>query len=84
MNTIEILFIGDIVGKPGLQILQTFLKNLVENNNIDFIIANGENVSDGKGITEKELKILNELGVNVITGGNHIFEKTTISRNCKN
>jgi len=75
LNTLEILFIGDIVGKPGIQILQTFLKNLVENNKIDFIIANGENVADGKGITEKELKILTDLGISVITGGNHIFEK---------
>lgn len=75
MKDLKVLFIGDIVGKPGLQILQTFLKNLIENNDIDFVIANGENVSDGKGITEKELKVLTDLGVNVITGGNHTFEK---------
>ncbi len=75
MNKVKVLFIGDVVGKPGMQIIQTFLKSIVQNNQIDFIIANGENLSDGKGIIEKDGKQLFELGVNVITGGNHIWEK---------
>lgn len=75
MKNLEVLFIGDIVGKPGIKIVQTFLKIIKENNDIDLVIANGENIADGKGITEKELKILYELGVKVVTGGNHIFEK---------
>jgi metallophosphoesterase (TIGR00282 family) len=75
LEKVKVLFIGDVVGKPGIQILQTFLKNIVQNNQIDFIIANGENLSDGKGIIEKDGKQLFELGVNVITGGNHIWEK---------
>ncbi len=75
MDTIKILFVGDVVGKPGIQILQTFLKSIVQNNQIDFVIANGENVADGKGITEKEGKELFDIGINVVTGGNHIWEK---------
>ena len=87
MTSLNVLFIGDIVGKPGIKIIQTFLKIIVENNKIDLVIANGENIADGKGITEKELRILNDLGVKVITGGNHIFEKQqfqTIAKNEKN
>lgn len=75
MNKLKVLFVGDVVGKPGMQILQTFLKSIVQNNNIDFIIANGENLTDGKGIIEKDGKELFDLGVNVITGGNHIWER---------
>ncbi|MBM4174929.1 MAG: TIGR00282 family metallophosphoesterase [Ignavibacteria bacterium] len=75
MDKVKILFIGDIVGKPGIQILQTFLKSIVQNNSVDFIIANGENLTDGRGIIEKDGKSIFELGVNVITGGNHIWEK---------
>lgn len=75
MKDIKILFIGDIVGEPGYKIVQTFLKSIVTNNRIDFVIANGENLADGRGITPKEGAKLFELGVNVLTGGNHIFEK---------
>ncbi|MCX6150145.1 MAG: TIGR00282 family metallophosphoesterase [Ignavibacteriales bacterium] len=75
MNSINILFIGDIIGKPGLDMVITWLPSLVKKYKTDFIIANGENVSDGKGCTEKEGKILFDLGVNVITGGNHTWDK---------
>lgn len=72
---INILFVGDIVGKPGLDIVQTWLPSLEKKYKADIIIANGENASDGKGLTEKEAKILFELGVKVITGGNHTWDK---------
>lgn len=72
---INILFIGDIVGEPGLNIVQMYLPSLQKKYRADVIIANGENLSDGKGCTEKEAKILFELGVNVITGGNHTWDK---------
>jgi len=73
--TINILFIGDIVGKPGLEMVQTWLPGLKNKYRADFIIANGENAADGKGCTEKEGRILFDLGVNVITGGNHTWDK---------
>jgi hypothetical protein len=75
MNFIKVLFIGDIVGLPGLHFTQTFLPSIVQKYKPDLVIANGENVSDGKGCTEKEAKILFDLGVNVITGGNHTWDK---------
>lgn len=71
----NILFIGDIVGQPGLDIVRMWLPSLQKKYRIDIVIANGENVSEGKGCTEKEAKMLFELGVNVITGGNHTWDK---------
>lgn len=75
MNSINILFVGDIIGKPGLNIVQTWLPGLIQKYKADFVIANGENASDGKGCTDKEGKILFDLGVHVITGGNHTWDK---------
>jgi len=72
---INILFVGDIIGKPGLQMVETWLPSLEKKYKADIIIANGENVAEGKGCTEKEGKILFDLGVNVITGGNHTWDK---------
>ena len=73
--TINILFIGDIIGEPGLNIVQMYLPSLIKKYRVDVTIANGENASDGKGCTEREAKILFDLGVNVITGGNHTWDK---------
>jgi metallophosphoesterase (TIGR00282 family) len=73
--TTSVLFIGDIVGQPGLDIVQMYLPSLQKKYRIDITIVNGENVADGKGCTEKEAKTLFELGVNVITGGNHTWDK---------
>ncbi len=75
MNEFNILFVGDIVGEPGMNIVQTFLPSLIQKYKADFVIANGENASDGKGCTVKEGKALFELGVDVITGGNHTWDK---------
>ncbi len=75
MKSISVLFIGDIIGAPGLDFTQTFLPSIIQKYKPDLIIANGENISDGKGCTEKEAKILFDLGVKVITGGNHTWDK---------
>jgi metallophosphoesterase (TIGR00282 family) len=73
-KTLNILFIGDIVGKPGLDIVELLLKNFVQKYNIDFCIANGENLVDGKGINEEAANKVFSLGVHVITGGNHLWD----------
>lgn len=75
MNLVNILFIGDIVGKPGMDMVQTWLPGLIQKYKPDLIIANGENASDGKGCTNKEGEVLFNLGVHVITGGNHTWDK---------
>ena len=73
--TINILFIGDIIGKPGLEMLQTWLPGIEKKYRADVMIANAENAADGKGCTAKEGKILFDLGVKVLTGGNHTWDK---------
>ncbi|MDP4115782.1 MAG: TIGR00282 family metallophosphoesterase [Bacteroidota bacterium] len=75
MNSINILFIGDIVGKPGMNVVQTWLPSIIQKYKADFVIVNGENASDGKGCTDKEGRPLFDIGVNVITGGNHTWDK---------
>ncbi len=72
---LNILFIGDIVGDPGLSLLETILPSLIKKYNADFVIANGENSHQGKGINRVIIQNLYDLGVHVITGGNHSFAK---------
>jgi len=71
----NILFVGDIVGEPGLSLLETILPSLIENYESDFVIVNGENSHKGKGINRSIIKRLYDVGVHVITGGNHSFAK---------
>jgi metallophosphoesterase (TIGR00282 family) len=71
---IKLLFIGDIVGFPGLDFVCENLQSLVEKYKSNFVVVNGENICNGKGITEQEATKLFELGTNVITTGNHIWE----------
>ena len=72
----RILFLGDVVGISGCSKLMNNLKNEIKSKKIDFVIVNGENASDdGKGITQDITKDLFEIGVDVITSGNHIWDK---------
>ena len=71
----RILFIGDIVGRPGRQLVKTGLAALVSRHEIDFVIANAENAAAGFGITREIGDELLELGVDVMTSGNHIWDK---------
>lgn len=71
----RIAFIGDIVGRPGRKIIKENLSKIKEEYNIDFVIANGENASHGFGLTIKNCDELFKAGINVITGGNHTFDK---------
>ncbi len=73
---LNILFIGDIVGAPGMDVVRMWLPALKKKYKTDIIIVNGENSSDGKGCTKKEGEELFELGVDVITGGNHTWDKS--------
>jgi 2',3'-cyclic-nucleotide 2'-phosphodiesterase len=75
---VKILFIGDIFGKPGRTIVRERLKELVRENGADLIIANGENSAAGFGITPALADELFELGIDVITTGNHVWDKREI------
>src|SRR4030088_1611071 len=72
---IRILFIGDIVGRPGRDLVRHGLQAIVEYHQIDFVIANAENSAAGFGITREIGDELLELGVDVLTSGNHIWDK---------
>jgi 2',3'-cyclic-nucleotide 2'-phosphodiesterase len=71
----NILFIGDIVGKPGRELVRKGLRGLVEEHEIDLVIANAENSANGFGITKEIGDTLLEWGVDVMTSGNHIWDK---------
>jgi metallophosphoesterase (TIGR00282 family) len=70
---VRVLFIGDIVGRPGRAGLAAAMPELRERHSPDLVIANGENTAGGLGITEKTARELFQLGVGVITTGNHVY-----------
>ena len=72
------LMIGDIVGKGGRKTLKIVLPEIIKNENIDFVIAQGENSAGGFGLTQKTSKEFFDSGVDVITSGNHIWDKPDI------
>ena len=69
----KILLIGDIFSIAGREILQETLPKIKEEYGINFIVANGENIAHGNGITEKYYRFLLENHVDVVTLGNHTF-----------
>ena len=74
----KILVCGDIVGRSGREVIENFLPELVNENDINFVIVNGENSASGFGITKKICEQLFDLGVDVITSGNHIWDQKEI------
>lgn len=77
-NTIRTLMLGDISGDPGLGALFLGLSSLIREEKADLVIANGENAAGGFGITVDNYSRMRELGVDVITSGNHIWQKEEI------
>jgi len=71
----HILFIGDIVGKPGREILRRTLPSLVAHHQINLVIANVENAAGGMGVTRDVAEAIRDIGVDVMTSGNHIWDK---------
>lgn len=72
-KTANILFIGDVVGNPGLQMVSRMLKGFISKYEVDFVICNGENAHKGKGMSLEALNQMLEAGVDVVTGGNHTW-----------
>ncbi|RMD94089.1 MAG: TIGR00282 family metallophosphoesterase, partial [Calditrichaeota bacterium] len=78
-NCVNLLFIADVVGQPGLEVMSRLLPGVKKQYRIDFTIANGENANNnGKGITENLARRFFSLGVDVITGGNHTWENRKV------
>jgi metallophosphoesterase (TIGR00282 family) len=74
----NILFIGDIFGSPGRRIVSDHLEDIVQVNSIDFVIANAENSAGGFGITPAIAEDLFALGIDVLTTGNHVWDKREV------
>jgi metallophosphoesterase (TIGR00282 family) len=72
---IRLLFVGDIVGEPGRLMVRDFVPKLRQQLAVDFVIANGENMAGGFGITPETFQEITQAGVDVVTGGNHTFDK---------
>jgi hypothetical protein len=77
---LKILFIGDVVGRVGRRMLKERIPYYVEKYDIDFVIANGENASHGKGLTRNQYFELVDAGVDAVTLGNHYMSKSDILR----
>lgn len=74
----RLLFIGDIVGKPGRKIVQRAMRGLIAQEKLDLVVANGENSAAGSGITPDIHRELIEAGVDCITLGDHIYKRREI------
>jgi len=72
----NILFIGDIVGRTGRNAVKNILPELKQKYQVDFTIANGENIAGGTGMTFETYREMNEAGIDYFTSGNHIWKKT--------
>ncbi|RDI47380.1 TIGR00282 family metallophosphoesterase [Falsibacillus pallidus] len=74
----RLLFVGDVVGSPGRDMIKEYLPRLKEKFRPQFTIVNGENAAGGKGITEKIYRQILESGANVVTLGNHTWDNREI------
>lgn len=74
----RILFIGDIIGKPGRRAVRELLPVIIEERRIDFVIANCENSAAGFGVTAEIVEELYRARINVLTSGNHIWDKREV------
>jgi len=75
---LNILAIGDIIGRAGRRALRSHLPRLIDQRRIDFVVANGENLASGFGLTEKTSDEMFNLGVDVLTNGNHCWDQREI------
>ena len=74
----KIMMVGDVVGNCGRRVFSKYTKKLKQEKNIDIVIVNGENAAGGKGITEPVLSELYGAGADIVTSGNHIWDKKEV------
>mgnify|MGYP000914772733 CR=1 FL=1 len=78
MKTFKLLMIGDIVGRPGRNIIRQTLPSIKRKYEADYVIANGENAAGGNGITEKIAQELFISGIDFLTMGNHVWDNKDV------
>ncbi|HZM64344.1 MAG TPA: TIGR00282 family metallophosphoesterase [Candidatus Saccharimonadales bacterium] len=74
----NILYVGDVMAEPGLQVVEKYLPKLRQEHRVDLVIAQAENVSDGKGVRVSDFRRLQAAGVDFCTGGNHTLFRDEI------
>jgi len=75
MRTVRAMMIGDVVGEPGLGVLERDLPALTAELSADFVVVNGENAAEGFGLTDATLARIFAAGADAVTSGNHVWEK---------
>jgi len=75
MGILRAIMLGDVVGEPGLEVLERQLPLLIKENSVDFVTVNGENAAGGFGLSSSLLERIFAAGADVVTSGNHIWEK---------
>lgn len=78
LSNVKVLIIGDVIGQSGCRTIFYYLKELIKKTQAELVVLNGENANEGRGITKNEIDNLYKAGVNVITSGNHIWQKKEV------
>lgn len=78
MSSLRILHIADIMGEPGRKAVSRLVPRLIRERNVDFVLGNGENAAGGFGLTKRVAQELFDSGVDVLTGGNHMWDRKEI------
>jgi len=76
-STLKILFVGDIVGRLGRRAVVSIIPSIKDEYQLDFIVANGENIAHGVGVTQTTVDEVLSSGIDLLTSGNHIFRKAS-------
>src|SRR6185295_13451666 len=76
--SLKVLVLGDIVGRPGRQVVAQKLPGLVKSRGVDLVVANAENIAGGSGITTNLFHKIRSYGVDVVTLGDHIYKRADI------
>ncbi len=79
LNSVNLLFVGDVVGEPGRHALRQILPRLRERLHVDLVVANGENSAGGAGITVNTANELLNAGVDIITSGDHLWDQKEVN-----
>ena len=74
----KLLFVGDVIGKPGRQALKRLLPKLVDEHRVDYVVVNVENMAGGFGVTPETLAELDDLPIHALTTGNHVWDKKEV------
>ncbi|MEO7793277.1 MAG: TIGR00282 family metallophosphoesterase [Thermoanaerobaculia bacterium] len=74
----KLLFVGDVIGKPGRQALKRLLPKLVDEHRVDYVVVNVENMAGGFGVTPETLSELDDLPIHALTTGNHVWDKKEV------